>query len=439
MLLNIDETYSLNREQRRVLNEVYIGKTKELLAIERELDLFRNAHMERYFEPMINSDPQLLKINRMFEKAFGFGCFTLEIINQMQINACTMSIDYKYDVKSFGKEKDVIVDKTGYKFNPAYDYAGIVMIYSGLIFNPNYTTEEIMAVILHEIGHNFFSTIDGTNGLFILLVKTLVLISALQSNIFSLLYMFNGVDSLLVKLDRNLREKNSIIVTVLDYYSFFTDLLAQAKTTIFGILNVLTFNLFKTVLYAFVGAIKIYSMSNPLNILLTMGKYKNERTADNFPSIYGYGPALTSAVNKFEAHGYSPSKMMNAIENTPVISTIYNMISLPAEILVTAFDEHPAGIARAQDQLDLLNEELKKSDLDPKMKKVIKSDIILIEKQMQKIIDNSKGMQDPDLARHCYNRWLYEKTGSKEIKDILLSDKRRFYEYDRVFYDRLGK
>ena len=50
-----------------------------------------------------------------------------------------------------------------FKFKKEAGYAAIVCIYAGLIFNPNYSTEEIMAIIMHEIGHNFQEAISGVN------------------------------------------------------------------------------------------------------------------------------------------------------------------------------------------------------------------------------------------------------------------------------------
>ena len=82
-----------------ILNEVYFGKTKEMLAIENQLDKFRNKYLGKYvFNTHVNSDPELLKFNRMIEDYFGFGCFACHIINQMLVNAFTAPIDYRIDV-----------------------------------------------------------------------------------------------------------------------------------------------------------------------------------------------------------------------------------------------------------------------------------------------------------------------------------------------------
>lgn len=92
------------------INEVYFGKTPELMAIEKQLDVFRNKYMGRYvFNMSVNSDEDLLKFDRMMEDFFGFGCFTLHVHNQAACNAFTLPVDYRYDYVNNGN--DIIADK----------------------------------------------------------------------------------------------------------------------------------------------------------------------------------------------------------------------------------------------------------------------------------------------------------------------------------------
>lgn len=65
--------------KQQAVNEVYFGKTPELIAIENQLDIFRNKYIGKYIDFKSNNDPDLLKFNRMIEDFFGFGCFNLYI------------------------------------------------------------------------------------------------------------------------------------------------------------------------------------------------------------------------------------------------------------------------------------------------------------------------------------------------------------------------
>lgn len=420
------------------LNEVYFGKTKSLQAIENAMDAFRNKYMGKYFEMRINQDSDLLAINRMFEREFGFGTFSLKIENSMSINTFTLPIDTRFDVKTFGKDKQLLVDRTGFRFNPDMDYACMVYVYSGLMFNPNYSTDEIMAIILHEIGHNFFSSINTNNCILLLSYKVLLFIAILQSNILQFLFMSNTIDSAILKFERDLIQKHSIFIEIRDAFKWCNAILQAVIGGAFTIANLLTFNFLKTALYAMSAARKIATkVQNPLTLLPFLTSYRNERTADNFPAMYGYAPAASSAFKKMESAGYSASKAMNTIETIPFVSTIYNMLPTPFIILLTAFDEHPQGIARMSDQIDLLEHELRKTDLDHKMRKVIETDIKAIKQQIIAITDTSKGFKDPDLAKHIYNRILYDLTDDKAFKDMLFDERRKFEQYDKVFYQQL--
>ena len=97
------------------INEVYFGKTPELQKIENQLGKFRSKYMQNYIgAPLVNNDPDLLKYNRMMEKYFGFGCFSLSIIQTPTVNAYTTSVSSTFDTALY--QKNLIVDKNHFKF-----------------------------------------------------------------------------------------------------------------------------------------------------------------------------------------------------------------------------------------------------------------------------------------------------------------------------------
>jgi hypothetical protein len=110
--------------------------------------------------------------------------------------------------------------------------------------------------------------------------------------------------------------------------------------------------------------------------------------------------------------------------------------TLPAEVIMTTLDPHPMHLTRIQDQINLLEAELKKPGIDPKMRKRIQKDIDAIKPAIKDSTDITKGFKDPDLAKHALNKVLYAVTGGTLFRDILLnqnvSDK-RYAEYDKAF------
>ena len=358
------------------LTEVYIGKTKELLLAETQLDIFRKKYMSKYvFNTRVNSDKDLLKFDRMMEDIFGFGCFTLHIHNQPSVNAFTMPIDFRCDYRN--PTDNIIADKNGFKFKKEYSYAAILGIYSGLIFNPAFTTPEVMALLLHEIGHNFNSALNKSNGTFTNIIVTIeTFISIMSGSPLALINTIKNSNQMRMALDtagKNMREKNAIPVIVYDAFKQLQSVLNTTALTINDILRVGSLGTLTIInaLYNCVRSALMYII-NPANIITKIIglniKYKSELTADNFPTIYGYGPELASALNKFEgAEGDSSSIIMRSFNKIPVLSTIMHCNEIPVFFLAQMFDEHPHSTARIKDQLDLLNLELSKQDMDPKM------------------------------------------------------------------------
>lgn len=419
------------------INEAYFGKTKDLLAAEAQLDKFRNKYMGKYIlNPSVNSDQDLLYFDRIMENIFGFGCFTLHVHNQAVLNAFTMPIDYRYD---YGNPKDnIIADKKGYRFKEEYDYAALLGIYSGLIFNPEFTTSEVMAIILHEIGHNFNSALNKSNGVMTSIFTNIeylcILISGSPISYVQAINNTNDARKFYDKTGKKWRENNNIPIAVYDtikQLQAFGNAGINILNDIVRVSSMGTLTLLCVIINGLTSALKSL---NPITIITKIFKlkinYRSELTADNFPTIYGYGGDLASALQKMEdTEGDSPSVIMNAFNKIPIVSSVMHMTEQPAYILASIFDEHPNSLSRVHDQLDLLNRELSKNNIDPKMARYIKEDIKVCNKALDDLTDISKGISDPYYGRKLYNKIIEKCT----FKAKLLGDDQKFAKYDELF------
>lgn len=422
------------------VNEVYFGKTKELLAAEQQLDKFRSKYLGRYvLNTKVNSDPDLLEFDRMMEDIFGFGCFTLHVHNQAECNAFTMPIDYRID---YGNPYDnIIADKRGFKFDRKYDYACITGIYSGLIFNPEFTTPEIMAILLHEVGHNFNSSINKANGcltsLFVALAIYIdILLNFSPGNLINAIKDTNFYRKYVDRLGKSLRERDALPVNIYDMYVQVIDIIKHGGNIISDAIRVLSMGTYTLALGVISGVISILTfVSNPINLLLNIFLlklgYTSEESADNFVAIYGYGSELANGLRKMGGkEGASASVIMKAFDQIPIISTLMHLNEVPAFLLLAITDEHTNNVSRIKDQIELLERELNKEDIDPKMVKYIKSDIKLCEEALDMLIDCSTGITDPYIGRKFYNKMAYYGNNTKRK---LFGNKQKFEEYDRVF------
>ena len=417
------------------INEVYFGKTPELLAIEKQLDKFRNKYMGSYvLNTGVNSDPELLKFDRMMEDFFGLGCFTLKIINEPIVNGFTMPISYRVDTFMNKKSNVSIVDKKGYKFNKELQYSMIICAYSGVIFNDNFTTEEVMALIMHEVGHNFAASINDKHGCMVdIFMITGTIIDLCTNNFLDLIMSTNSYRITVDIIEKQLRKNNSIFVKL---YDFIKDVKSLINTGIYGITELINVISLGT-MYALSNVLATFNnlVRNPLSMVFLPMSYSDEKIADNFPTIYGYGNATITLQEKLNSEGAeSASFIMKRVNKIPFLSTLIHTVELPSFILLTALDPHPAGIVRAKDQLELLKKEIKKEDLDPKMKKCILADIKTCEESLKGLTDTTKGFKDPYLAKRAYYKLLASTNG--ELKDWLLDDKNRHSGFDTTF-DRI--
>lgn len=441
----------LLNNNKSIINEVYFGKTPSLQKIEKQLDKFRSKYLGKVHTitpPRVNQDHDLFEFNRMIEEEFGFGCFSLQIIGEPIMNAFTMPIDMRIDV--LNSNKHLIADKNSFKFNKDADYSCIVCIYSGIIFNPEITTGEVMACILHEIGHNFFGALNKSYGFMsnfycaMIFINNMIIIILnptsrnLKAGAEYIAHSTNAISKSINKLEKKWRKNNSIIMVITDYYNAIHNIISSGINTIVNFINRATLGVFGIASSTYSAISKAFQfIYNPINFLIFGYDYKNERLADNFPTMYGYGSELTSFLNKISSGNTKPmQKSIELFNRIPIISHIYNFNASIASIIGRAFDEHPEGLIRAQDQIDLLNNELQKEDLDPKMRKVLMEDIKACQLQINKFTDLSKGITDRDFVRNAYNKMLRDVFGSTNMNNEFFDDIDKFDVYDRTYEEK---
>lgn len=424
----------------KAIDEAYFGKTPEILAIEKQLHIFRNKYMGGYIvNPGVNSDPDLIKFDRMMEDYFGFGCFTLKIINQSVVNGFTYPLDYRFDVNRTAK--DLIATKKGFKFKKEYDYSLLMCSYSGIMFNDNFTDGEIMAMILHEVGHNFNSALNSKQAcmtdLFITIAAINDVLFAFVGNPYAIKELITNTNAwrnYADRLGRKWREDGIFYTKIYDTIRDIKSLIGTAYMTVDDVVRVLTGGFGMLLTGAIQALYKVRDvLLHPLSLIFAPMRYRNERGADNFATMYGYGPEEVSLMSKFNGEEVdSPRIVMNAINKIPLLSTLIHLNEFPGILLVSIFDEHPTEMARCLDQLELLKREVQKDDLDPKMKKYILSDIKACEQQLAKLTDTRRGIKDPYLAKKFYNKFLLSING--DFKHVLF-DNNKFAEYDKAYDD----
>lgn len=160
-----------------VLQEAYFGKLPQLLQVEELFEKLKIKYQKpeggvdkQLFYKEIIKDDILVRIGEIVKNIFAFNEVVLTVENNNAPNACTfIYISDKNgdvvgktilarDVVANNKQiKDaLIVTREGFKFNKKIFTPNLLILFSsGLLFSQRITSAEIVAVMLHEIGHNF--------------------------------------------------------------------------------------------------------------------------------------------------------------------------------------------------------------------------------------------------------------------------------------------
>lgn len=494
------------------LNEVYFGKTESIQAIENQLRKIRHKYMVSKREKPVN-DPDIIEFNHMIEKQFGFGKFELLITLDPIPNAATIPIEYSFSASK--KRNSYMVDISSYKFKKEYDYKCIVAMTTGLIFNNYFSTEEVMACLLYELGRNFYVCFTDNNAILsniyiageiantisnvvqqFLYTKEIVNFFATKAKDFTLQGFMSPLDNdprfAYIKNDPEILKR---FIADGEEVAKKPETLIKVAGTGYNIINAITTLFVASPLYQMLqdkmsknckehvptkraiydfgdylgvafkyirsglnrvavslkldGAIStlqqidvldiitqykmfIAKALNPITYITMPAEYKVERAANNFPTMYGYGAAEASYFGKMKCND-KVKLVHHFIKKNPGIGILIDAVTLPSKVLNGVFDPSPNGISKCYDQIKLLKHELAKENLSPEMKEIILRDISELEKQIKKLIDISNGVNDPNIAKHLYNKALADILKGSGIKDKLFDDKDKFADYDKNF------
>ena len=367
-----------------ILQEVYFGK-EAVAPMQKQFSVIRNKIGNKPFSQMVNVDPEIIKFNRIVEKIFGFHSFSLNIQPDHTTNAYAIPVDTFFtDSQKEKIRSSLIANPTGFKYNAdtmGVNISLIIAVNLGLMENYSYTDEEIIAIMLHEIGHGFFEAVTDPDGEYTIAKK---LVASLSYSLeCAKTHVKHGKEVTANVVDRELHRISGYIGNL---KSNIIRLNSKAKKKVFR-----------------------ESMSD--NMTKRRLSYTNEKFADTFASMFGYGVEIHSALNKITKDAYDT---INGVKKYPKIIETIKMYNIYINDLVAyAFgtqDEHPEYLARIKTSIDYVKREISKEGLDPK----IKNQLIDQLNRLNKLIEDYKNFpKDQDSMRilRLYHIKLYEKFG----------------------------
>ena len=411
----LDENYI------RYISEAYFGKLPFLLEVEKALHELRQP---KYLGKLndIDSCAPVQRINRLMEQGFGMDVFALQIDKSEYVDAYTKKIAIKYDV-ALDMEIEKLVTaspSTGYRFIPNNNLCLIVTLSLGLL-KYDFTDAEIVAIMLHEIGHNFADAIhegiridnkDLVNLMYKYTIDIVIMTIVDQHKPFTALKILRNwskkknTSKYLVKKNRNIRfnplrgigkaigakctDFKDFCKGVVKRYFKYGDLEQQLKLA------------------------KIYGIDKKARASLDR---QDEVLADKFAGIYGYGPEQGSALLKLDNIESKSARFVNRLPGGKKKNEKYDKLLIG----INKYDEHPHTIQRINEEINVLKYELNKG-CDPKYEAVIKEQISQLEDLLHDATIVVKSFNSNQKARAKFNAYINQEEPDavdKEIEDEL--------------------
>jgi len=414
--------YSAPSQSIRPVNEVYFGESKELTEITEQIGKVRAKYKysSKYFSKA-NTDPDLLKLNRMFEEFFGFETFCIVLEETTQYNAYTFPVSSALGAKT-GKDA-IETTKHGFRFKKKCGLNLFMVVNAGVFFGNEFSDREVLAIMLHEIGHSFSASLHPTctfasyvykaNNLAVLIMAPIHLLIGNSQAVFSSSNQLRGWAN---RTTKKIKEDNPEMNDMFHSLKGLSGIIMDAFT------NIMVGSSIAVTIFNPIGSFisSVYSsavalIKQPMRLFQTMFGYKDEQIADNFATLYGYGSDLSTALQKMEEGGYGIGALKIA-KQIPLIGHMYDLFSLPTNMLCSLMDPHPNTAGRMDSQLKYLKNEMKNQSMDPKMKKRVLEDIKKIERTIDETYHSAMS-DDPDYFSKSYSAILLTLCGG-DIRNV---------------------
>ena len=372
------------------LNESYYGKDAALIEIENLIGKIKEeAENKGRLSNSINSDPKVIKIAELIQKKFNFESVDLQFIKSIRshANAYTLPIYVNLWLGMYSGKPDsafdVVESSTGLKFKNAEGKHAKIGIYDDLILKLE--AGQVLAMMLHEIGHNVFKLTQGER----IMANALSVVQTLINIMLNPLNAVKLLDHLKFMLMQFLNY--SIIgrgfANFVDKYFGWLFLIQEViMRSISGPSLMLYY-----INYIFSGAILFNIISATISKFTQRG-YENELYADAFAASFGYGKEMYAAV--YDSTKYTKSgELMNQ-------NGLGNFI-LQFEAIATSvpriFDPHPVDVHRNEFIKEKLRVEIANTN-NKVTKKAIQDQLDAIEKYENTLknkdrIDGIRAMQ----------------------------------------------
>ena len=366
------------------INEVYLGRDdmKEIEdVITKIVDKVRD-------NPNINlqKDPLSRELESKFVKVFGFRKCRIYWSNIFAAKGPYTRPAAKIlhvDSKSFTHG----LHKKGF-YDEKHELAVYIQMDQNLITDCNLTASEVLAVILHEVGHNF----DYSPAQVFLVWYNFI--ANLLSN-HALEYLAKTVT----------QEYGRGVMMTIDNINDYLYNTAPSIGNMLRRIGKTGFNVLKF-LQAIgsplaITMVPLYMLCTPFLYLTNTFTRKGEVYADSFAASYGYGPECISALEKIYAFVNTKDT------DNGFMQFFYDMALFHNEVICFASGGHRTNQQRMLSMIDKLEDDLKNNIVDPSDKKELEAELKRAKDMYNKLINLDQTERDTLTMqfRRCVDNW----------------------------------
>lgn len=417
----LDLEFLLEEDEFEFLNELYVGETSFINDLTEEVSRARSPYIGKTKRP-IKGNKDFIRIGDMIAEEFGFASVTFIVPYDLSMNAYTYPITNSMG-KSSSKARPKFTNGSGFK----YDVSGLhilVAVTAGVWYSEEFTDREVVAAMLHEIGHSFVSQsedmakLEETTRLAYVILRFYNLfidIFTLNPNVIGqdikeIFMSSNKGKEIMNKVTRQCA--NNSLFSAFNNISYIGEYVKGTVKNIFVELSSFMSG------YTYMAMIpteivnKIFAiLFRPYRLFKSLNR-SQEYLSDSFANMYGLGPELSSFLGKIE---YNPSATGSKVEKitstTPVLGALNEVMKVPLLMVMHGTSTHPSTPARMSKMIDELNKELKNSDLNPKAKEELKKDIKELEKIKDEFVSLSKSSDcDAEMVKRAWSAFISSNT-----------------------------
>jgi hypothetical protein len=385
-----------------ILNEVYVGRLPEIDQMVTDIHNIREEYRAK-------GNISVLKTTKIFEKhveeMWGFKAFLFDIYISSTPNAYTMCAGSCIDCHI---ETAIECTSKGYRFSKKSNISAITKIATSLLADNDLSDEEILAIILHEVGHSFAERADQVNvtmdaarrsyllsQIFNIFISILLLnpfyLKQTIDNIFKSFSTINTISTKIEKIIKSVPGLRHLQMAGKSMTTFIEEKIDNWLTMMGR--NSYTDETLKATEKAKKKAEKNVE-KNKLDSNTAFAR-SLERLSDDFANMYGFGTQLATGLIKMG----SPYKYGVLADNK--VTDLQKKIDSAVMDLYAAIDAHPGNCDRVLAMIDALEQDYKTLKVDSRIKEQMRKDIDALKniaddlKKSQKLLNdyNNKYMK----------------------------------------------